>query len=64
MNFKKLVSFFGGLATVLPSTAVVESDFPILQLEKEVYRQYLTDLSLEGVLHCKQIDALYQLKHR
>lgn len=57
-RFKKLVSFFGGLATVFPSTAAVESDFSVLQWEKDVYRQSLTDLSLEGVLHCKQIDAL------
>ncbi len=49
-----LREFSGGLATVFPNTASVESDFSVLKWEKDEYRQSLTDLSLEGILHSKQ----------
>ena len=53
-RFPMLREFSGGLATVFPNTASVESDFSLLKWEKDEYRQSLTDLSLEGILHSKQ----------
>ena len=43
------------------NTVSVESDFSILKWEKDEYMLFLTDLSLEGVLHCKQFDAIEKL---
>lgn len=60
-RFSALVDFLGGLATVFPGTATVESDFSVLQWEKNVHRTCLTDLSLEGILHCKQFSAVQRL---
>ena len=60
-RFKMLKEFCGGLATVLPNTATVESDFSRLSLEKNEYRKALTDFSLEGVLHSKQFAELLGL---
>ena len=56
-----LKNFCGCLATVLPNTASVESDFSQLAWEKDEYRMNLTDLSLEGVLQCKQFELLSSL---
>lgn len=53
-RFENLKEFCGGLATVFPGTATVESDFSIVNYEKNQYRTTLTDLSLEGILHSKQ----------
>ncbi len=53
-HFEQLKRFFGGLATVFPGTATVESDFSLINWEKDDFRSSLTDLSLEGILHCKQ----------
>ena len=53
--------FFAGLATVFPGTATVESDFSIINFEKNIYRSALTDLSLEGILHCKQFPLVTKL---
>ena len=53
-HFEPLKRFFGGLATVFPGTAAVESDFSLINWEKDDYCTNLTDLSLEGILHCKQ----------
>jgi hypothetical protein len=61
---KKLISlrnFTGGLATVFPSTAPVESDFSLIKWEKNEFRSSLTDFSLEGILHCTQYKSL--MKH-
>ena len=57
-RFEDLKEFCGGLATVFPSTATVESDFSIVNYEKNLYRTALMDLSLEGILHSKQFDVL------
>ena len=46
-RFKKLLEFCGGLATVLPSTASVESDFSLLKFRKTVFSRSLTDFSME-----------------
>ncbi len=53
-QFAPLKQFFGGLATVFPGTATVESNFSLINWEKDDYRSSLTDFSLEGILHSKQ----------
>jgi len=60
-RFEILRDFCGGIAAVFANTASVESDFSILGWERDEYRLSLTDLSLEGVLHCKQFDAIEKL---
>jgi hypothetical protein len=57
-RFDKLQLFAGGLASMFPNTATVESDFSIIGAEKNVYRQSLTDVSLEGILCAKQFETL------
>jgi hypothetical protein len=54
--------FAGGLATVSPSTATVESDFSLMKWEKNKLRSSQTNFSLEGILHYKQYEAV--LKHK
>ena len=61
-RFEHLKEFCGGLATVFPGTATVESDFSIVNYEKNEYRTSLTDLSLEGILHSKQFKMIQALK--
>jgi hypothetical protein len=58
-RFPNLAAFCGTLASVFPNTATVESDFSIIGCEK---RTCLTDLSLEGILHCKQWQRLTYIK--
>ncbi len=60
-RFKELQEFCGGLATIFPGTSTVESDFSIINYEKNQYRSALSDLSLEGILHCKQFPKLQKL---
>ena len=60
-NLDILKDFCGCLATVFPNTASVESDFSQLAWEKDEYRMSITDLSLEGVLQCKQFELLSSL---
>ena len=62
-RFEKLKEFCGGLGTVFPGTATVESDFSIVNYEKNDYRTALTDLSLEGILHSKQYKIIEGFKH-
>ena len=54
-------SFVGGLATIFPNTAVVESDFSILGWEIDEYSKVLTDLTSEGAMHCKRFEVIQQL---
>lgn len=60
-RFNSLFEFCGGLSTVFPGTATVESDFSVLQWEKTPSRNGLSDLSLEGILQCKQYTRLNSL---
>ena len=60
-RFEILRDFCRGIATVFPNTALVESDFSILGWEKDKYRLSITDLCLEGIMHCKQYDVLSSL---
>ncbi|KAI0561426.1 hypothetical protein FGB62_82g067 [Gracilaria domingensis] len=52
-HFPILHSFVGGLASVFHGTSSVESDFSVMNWEKDEYRQSLTDISLEGILQAK-----------
>jgi len=60
-RFGILCDFCRGIATVFPNTASVESDFSILGWEMDDHRLSMTDLSLEGVLHCKQFNTVEKL---
>jgi hypothetical protein len=53
-RFVKLRQLCGGLATAFPNTSSVESDFALVQWEKDNSRISLTNLSLAGVMHAKQ----------
>jgi len=46
------------MGTVFPGTANVESDFSIVNFEKNDYRTALTDLSVEGIMHSKQFTTI------
>ena len=54
---------FGGLVSVFPGTATVESNFLLINLEKDDYCAGLTDFSLEGILHSKQYFELLEVAH-
>src|SRR5436309_6244109 len=60
-DFDVLRDFCDGIATMFANTASVESDFSILGWEKDEYRKSLTDLSLEGIMQCKQFQLLSSL---
>ena len=60
-RFEILRDFCRGIAIVFLNIASVESDFSILGWEKDKYRVSITDLSLEGIMHCKQYDVLSSL---
>jgi hypothetical protein len=62
-RFAKLRQFCGGLATVFPGTATVESDFSVLKWEHDEFRSTLTELSLECILQCKQFKKVLVLQH-
>lgn len=53
-RFPLLLKFVGGLATVFPGTATVESDFSHIRISKDEQRRRITDFSLEGCLHTTQ----------
>ena len=61
LRFNVLRDFCGGIATVFPNTATVEADFSNISWEKDDSRTGLTDLSLEGILQCKQWKLLESL---
>jgi hypothetical protein len=47
------MDFAGGLATVY-NDGVLESDFSILKYEKDQFRKSMSNLTLHGILACKQ----------
>jgi hypothetical protein len=53
-QFSLLKRSFGGLASVFLGTATVESDFSMINWEKNNYCASLTDFSFEEILHSKQ----------
>jgi len=56
-----LRDFCGGLASIFPNTASVESDFSILGWEMDSHRRSLMDVSLEGIMQCGQWEKLVEL---
>ena len=61
-RFNSFKLFCGGMATAFPGTSNVESDFSIVKWEKDVMRMSLSDFSLEGILHAKQYNKIYNLE--
>ena len=61
LRFNLLREFCDGIATVCPNTATVEADFPNISWEMDDSRIATTDLSLEGILQCKQWKLLKSL---
>jgi hypothetical protein len=59
--FIPLQEFCGGLATLFPGTAVLESVISVVNYETSANRQSLSDISLEGILHAKQFDLAQRL---
>ena len=60
-GFDELRNYCGGIASVMPGTASVESDFSIINWTKDPNTQRLTDFSLEAILHCKQFGRMRKL---
>lgn len=60
-DFENLQNFCGALASVMPSTSTVESDFSQINWTKDPNSQNLSDFSLESILHCKQHKQLREL---
>jgi hypothetical protein len=56
--FNRLRQFCGGLATTFPNTTSVKSDFSILKWEKDDNCSSMTDLTLEGIFQCKQMNQI------
>ena len=63
-KFDILRDFCGGIATIFHNTGTVESDFSVLGWKKDEYRQSLMDISLEGIMQCKQFELLADLIHQ
>ena len=60
-GFDELRDYYGGIASVMPGTARVDSDFSIITWTKDPNTQRLTDFSLEAILHCKQFGRMRKL---
>ena len=61
-KYPALERFAGGLSTVIPNTARVESDFSLITMEFTEQRLNLQLASLNGVLHAKQLVELGLVK--
>ena len=57
-RFDSLKHFVGGITSVFPGTAQVESNFSIIKIEKDNFQIFLTDLSIKGILCSKQYAML------
>lgn len=55
-RYSYLQGFCGDLALVFPNTATMESDFSIIDWERNVHCLGITSFSLEGMLQCKQYE--------
>lgn len=60
-RFCELNQFDGCLASMLLNKATVESDFSLIDYEKNDYRHSLTDFSIEGILRANQFEAVRAL---
>jgi hypothetical protein len=54
----RLRQFCGGLAMAFPNMMLVESNFSILKWEKDNNFSSMTDLTLEGIFQCKQMNQI------
>jgi hypothetical protein len=57
-EYDALKEFCGGLASVMPGTSSVESDFSLINWTRDPHSKSLSDFSLEAILHCKQYRTL------
>ena len=49
-SFPYLKEFCGKMDTIFTNKSTVESDFSLINYEKNKYRTSMTDLTLEGIL--------------
>ena len=61
-QYPLLVAFCGGLASTFPGTSTVESGFSIIGWEKDDCRTAVSKLSLEGILHAKQMKDIIKIQ--
>jgi hypothetical protein len=57
-RFASLQTFLAGIATPMPTTSRVEGDFSLANYRRNAYCSRLSDFSLEGVMHAKQLKTL------
>jgi hypothetical protein len=61
-EYNALKDFCGGIASVMPGTSSVESDFSLTDWTSDPHSKSLTDFSsLESILHCKQYRTMESL---
>jgi len=60
-EFEDLQRFCGGIASIMPGTTSIKSDFSLINWAKDSSSQSLTNFSLESILHCKQYKKLRDL---
>ncbi len=60
-DFHHLQLFCGAIASIMPGTSSVESDFSLINWTKDPNSQSLSDFSLESILNCKQYRKLREL---
>jgi hypothetical protein len=60
-NFFELRKYTSSIATVIPGTICVQSDFSLNNWIKDPNSRRLTDFSLEAILRCKQYGQLEKL---
>ena len=53
--------FWGAIASIMPGTSSVKSDFSLINWTKDFSSNSLTDLSLESIMHFKQYQKLRDL---
>ena len=46
------------MATIIPGTLAIESDFALLEYIKNNYKNNVHKISIEGMLHSKQYNIL------
>ena len=63
-SYPNLVEYAGGLQSVFPTTATVESDFSIMGWERNEYRQRLSSFALEGIMHAKQFEEIKDIESK
>ena len=59
--YDDLRQYRGGIASVMPGTSCVESNFSLINWTKDPNSKQLTDFSLEAILHSKQYQKLQKL---